>query len=153
MPTQLSGQMQMSPYQLTISHPGKSETSRLSPTLLVSRNSAGRAQVSLGLACGEVTRVHSPPHTYIFPFLRGDLPPNPKCSLPGGFPSAFQTSASWASLPAHPSAVVPAIGHDFRELAGGHSCAHGFPWCCRTCRPHTQPLSLDNREHSGIQFW
>ena len=41
--TQLGGQMDISPYKASVAHPGKSETSRLSPTLLVSRDSTGKA--------------------------------------------------------------------------------------------------------------
>lgn len=77
-PTQLSGQMEISFYKLSVSHPGKSKTRGLSPTPAVSRNSAESAQRSLGLDCGEVTRFHSPPpnpHLTSLPFLGRNLPP------------------------------------------------------------------------------
>lgn len=145
-PTQLSGQMEISFYKLSVSHPGKSKTRGLSPTLAVSRNSAESAQRSLGLDCGEVARFHSPPpnpHLTSLPFLGRNLPPTlmaaPSSLLSSGLPDLRK----FASLLPHSSAVVPAIGHDFRELAKATAVPMGRPWCCRTCKPHAQPLSVD----------
>lgn len=146
-PTQLSGQMEISFYKLSVSHPGKSKTRGLSPTLVVSRNSAESAQRSLGLDCGEVTRFHSPPPQpplNISSFFGEKSPTYPEWQPPPAcFPPAFQTSGSLPSLLPHSSAVVPAIGHGFRELAKATAVLMGRPWCCRTCKPHAQPLSVD----------
>lgn len=102
-PTQLSGQMEISFYKLSVSHPGKSKTRGLSPTLAVSRNSAESAQRSLGLDCGEVTRFHSPPPnphlTKKEDFFGEKSPTYPEWQPPPVcFPPAFQTSGSFPSL-------------------------------------------------------